>query len=46
MQENVNDSIEIKVARCSDGNMFCKMKFVLTCKASSAIDDIKPPSAI
>lgn len=44
--ENVKDSIDMSVARCSDGNMFCKRVLVRTWSASSAIDDIKPPSAI
>ena len=44
--EKQKESIEVSVARCSEGNMLCKRAFVRTCKASSPIEEIKPPKAM
>lgn len=44
--EKVKDSMEISVARCFDGNIRCRIVFVLTCSVSSPNAAIKPPSVI
>ena len=44
--ENVKDSIDISVARCSDGNISCKIASVRTCNASSLHAATNPPSVI
>ena len=44
--EKINDSIEIKVALCSDGNISCRIVFVLTWRASSPSAAAKPPAVI
>ena len=43
IMENVNDSKEISVALCSEGNICCSFVFVRTCKALSASAVINPP---
>ncbi|WP_175547879.1 hypothetical protein [Ruminococcus flavefaciens] len=44
--EKLKDSTDVRVARCSDGNIFCSLAFVLTCSASSPIAAIKPPKLL
>ena len=44
--ENVKHSMEISVARCSEGNTAWSRVLVLTCSASSARAAMKPPAVI
>ncbi len=46
MIEKVKHSMEISVARFSEGNMFWSRVLVRTCKASSANAAINPPAII
>ena len=46
MTENEKDSAEVSVARCSEGNISCRIAFVRTCIASSPIAAKKPPNVI
>ena len=38
--------MDVSVARCSEGNISCKIALVRTCKASSSTAAINPPNAI
>lgn len=44
--EKENESTEMSVARCSEGNISCSSTLVRTCNASSPTAVIKPPKAI
>lgn len=41
----MDDSTEVSVARCSEGNIFWRIALVRTCNASSPVADKKLPTA-
>ena len=44
--ENVNDDMDISVALCSDGKLSWSLASVRICRASSAMEEMNPPSVI